>query len=283
MKLAQKLAINYLRAKLNIIAVISRRRAAKKALDIFSTPFRKAVKKPSPVFSRGEKLVFESDGCKISGHRWNVGGSKKILIVHGFESSSANFGAYVNVLTRKGMNVLAFDAPAHGKSSGKKITLPKYIKTLQDIDKRYGPFDGYLAHSFGGLALTHFLETSAHKASDRVVLIAPATETTTAIDTFFKFLDLNAQIRKEFDELVIEKTGIHPDHFSIRRAVHQIKAAILWIHDQDDKTTPLSDAQKVFDDGHPNIRFVITQGLGHRKIYKDEQVMKQVVDFLSET
>lgn len=280
MKLAQKIAINYYRAKLNIIAVVSKRQAAKKALDIFSTPFRKADKKLSPIFNRAEKLAFETDGVKVVGYRWNVGGSKKILIVHGFESSAANFGAYVNVLTRKGVNVLAFDAPAHGKSGGKRITLPKYVETLKEINKRYGPFDGFMAHSFGGLALSQFLETVPNDLHTKVVLVAPATETTTAIDSFFRFLDLNDQIRKEFDQLIFDIVRVKPEHFSIRRAAKNIKADMLWLHDEGDRTTPIEDVHKVMEDAQPNIRFVITQGLGHRKIYKDENVMKQIADFL---
>ena len=281
MKLAQKIAINYYRAKLNIIAVISKRHAAKKALELFSTPFRKAGKKLSPIFDRAEKLAFEIDGGKVIGYRWNVGGTKKILIVHGFESSAANFGAYVNVLTRKGLNVLAFDAPAHGKSDGKRITLPQYVQTLKEINKRYGPFDGYMAHSFGGLALSQFLEKIPTDTSTKIVFVAPATETTSAIDSFFMFLDLNHQIRNEFDQLIFDITGIKPEYFSIRRAIKNIKADILWLHDEGDRTTPIEDVRKVMDDENANIRFVITQGLGHRKIYKDEQVMKQISDFLA--
>lgn len=281
MKLAQKIAINYYRAKLNIIAVISKRRAAKKALDIFSTPFRKAAKKPSPIFNRAEKLAFEMEKQKVAGYRWNVGGTKKILIVHGFESRAANFGAYVNVLTRKGVNVLAFDAPAHGKSDGKRITLPKYVETLKEINKRYGPFDGYMAHSFGGLALSQFLENVPNNGQTKVVLVAPATETTSAIDSFFKFLDLNDQIRKEFDQLIFELAGVTAEHFSIRRAAKNINADILWLHDEGDRTTPIEDVRRVMEDNHPNIRFVITHGLGHRKIYKDENIMKQIADFLT--
>ena len=44
MKLAQKMAINYTRAKLNIIAIVSKRKAAEKAFELFCTPFRKSKK-----------------------------------------------------------------------------------------------------------------------------------------------------------------------------------------------------------------------------------------------
>ncbi len=114
----------------------------------------------------------------------------------------------------------------------------------------------------------------------RVALIAPATETTSAIDSFFKFLDLRPEIRKDFDQLIFDKSGHWPSHFSVRRAMQQVQAQVLWFHDEQDELTPLSDALKVRDDQHPNLSFVITQGLGHRAIYRDNKVVKQVIEFL---
>src|SRR5689334_5749560 len=116
MKLAQKLTIGYIRASLNIMAMISKKKAAKKAFDIFCTPFRKSKKKNPPSFEKAEQLSFLLDDHVVRGFRWNTGGTKQILIVHGFESSAKNFERYVAPLVKKGYEVVAFDAPAHGKS-----------------------------------------------------------------------------------------------------------------------------------------------------------------------
>jgi len=280
MKLGQKIAINYIRAKLNILALVSKEKAAAKAFDLFCTPFRRARKKKPPVFDKAEKPHFLLDNTPIKGHRWNTQQQKKVLIIHGFESTSYNFDRYVVPLIKKGYQVLAFDAPAHGISGGKRITLPLYVAMLEKIQEKYGPIHSFLAHSFGGLALAHFLEKIPHDETTRAVLIAPATETTTAIDSFFRFLHLNNDIRKEFDELIYKKGGVYADHLSIRRAANNIRASILWLHDEEDEMTPIADALKVKDDDHPNIQFVITKGLGHRRIYRENKIVKQVLEFL---
>ncbi len=279
MKLAQKIAVNYLRAKLNVVALVSRKKAAALAFELFCTPIRRARKKKPPIFNKGEKLQFKIEGLTITGHRWNAPQEKKCLIVHGFESTSYNFDRYISPLIKKGYEVLAFDAPAHGKSEGKQITLPLYVATIKEIHEKYGPIHAYLAHSFGGLALTHFLETIPTQ-NTKVVLIAPATETTTAIDSFFKFLHLNGELRKDFDELIYKKGGKHPNEYSIRRAMHHINASILWIHDEEDQMTPLSDAIRIRDDNHNHVEFMITKGLGHRRIYRENQVVKRILEFL---
>ncbi len=279
MKLAQKIAVNYLRAKLNITALVSRKKAAQKAFELFCTPFRKSRKKKPLIFDKAEKLTLIVEGLKIVGHRWNAPQEKKCLIVHGFESTSYNFDRYVHRFVRKGYEVLAFDAPAHGRSEGKQITLPLYVASLQKIYEKFGPIQSYMAHSFGGLALTHFLESLPDK-DFKIVLIAPATETTTAIDSFFTFLHLDNGIRKEFDQLIYEKGGRWPAEYSIRRAIQKIKGPVLWIHDEEDQMTPLSDALKIKEDGHPNIEFMITKGLGHRRIYRENNIVKRILDFL---
>ena len=279
MNLGQKLAVNYIRAKLNILSMVSKEKAAKKAFELFCTPFKKIKKKKPPIFEKAEKLAIDVEGLTIRGYRWNFPQEKKLLIIHGFESTVYNFDRYVVPLTKKGYEVLAFDAPAHGKSDGKQITLPLYVETIKKIYEQFGPLDAFMSHSFGGLAVTHFLESIQRNEHIKLVLIAPATETTTAIDSFFQFLQLNGSLRKEFDAFVEKKGGFPPGHYSIRRAMNYIQSNVLWVHDQDDEMTPLSDALKVHADQHTNVQFLITEGLGHRRIYRDNKVVKAILDY----
>jgi len=279
MKLGQILAVNYMRARLNLLAVLSKKRAAEKALYIFSTPFYRNNKQLPPVFDKAEKISLRIKGTTINGFRWNPGGSKRILVLHGFESSCRNFDAYIVGLAEKGYEVLAFDAPAHGVSGGKQITLPLYIEMITAIHFQVGILQGMMAHSFGGMALMHFIE-KVPNANMRVALVAPLTETNTAINSFFRFLQLNEAVRAEFEKLIEAKSGVPPSYFSIPRALQNIKASILWVQDEDDEVTPLKDVKPVMDLNYPNITFMITRGLGHKRVYRDRRVVQAVVDFL---
>ncbi|MHA4810622.1 alpha/beta hydrolase [Flavitalea flava] len=288
MKLKQKLALNYIRARINILSLVSVKKAAKKAFDVFCTPLQRSGKKCSPLFEKGEKLSFRMEGITVRGHRWvphlapneQMVPARRVLIVHGFESSSRNFDLYIQGLLQKGYEVLAFDAPAHGESGGKRLTLPFFVKTLENIYEKYGPIQSFMGHSFGGLAVSLLIESLRPHSSTKLVLIAPATETTTAVDAFFSLLHLNQEVRSAFEELVIELSG-HPfSYYSIRRVMYLIKADVLWLHDEDDRITPWLDALPVKEDNHPNLRIVMTKGLGHRKIYRDPSVIQQVVEFL---
>lgn len=280
MKLAQKLAVNYIRARLNFLAVFSKKRTAKKALQIFSTPFYKTRKKLPAVFDSGTAVTIHLRGIALRGFKWNQGGIKRVLLLHGFESSVINFDEYIKALIKKNYEVLAFDAPAHGLSGGKQITLPLYAYMIETLYYKFGGIQSFMAHSFGGLAAAHALEKLPVDEDTRLALIAPATETTSAIDRLFHFLQLGEGVRAEFDKLILEEYHVDASYFSIPRALKQVKAAVLWVHDKDDDTTPFSDVEPVIHAGYPNLSFFITHGLGHKKIYRDERVIKKVVDFL---
>ena len=280
MKLSQRLAISYIRAKFKLLSSISKKKAAEKAFELFCTPQRRN-KKPLPkIFEQAEKLHFSMDGTVICGWRWNHPANRKVLILHGFESSATNFDRYVKPLIKKGYEVLAFDAPAHGRSGGKKVNAPLYKRMIQEVNKRYGPVQSYMAHSFGGLAISLALEETSQTNDYRLVLIAPATETSTAIDSFFKFLQLDAAVRTEFEKVIIKSGGVSSEWYSIKRAMKHIRAKVLWFQDKEDEITPLADVLKVKAENYPNIEFVITNGLGHRRIYRDNNVLKAIIDFL---
>ena len=117
--------------------------------------------------------------------------------------------------------------------------------------------------------LEHYLE-STPEAVDEIQ----------AIDSFFEFLDLDASIRAPFEQHIYELHGLPASHYSVRRAIKNIHAQILWIHDEDDEMTPLSDALLVKEDNNPNVHFEITKGYGHRNIYRQNKVVKQILEFL---
>lgn len=279
-KLGQQLATGYHRTKFKILSAISNRKAAELALDLFSTPQSRYRQKLPDIFIVSEKLQFRHNGETVTGYRWNRGGHKRVLIVHGFNSSVVKFDRYIKPLIKKGYEVLAFDAPAHGYSSGKTLNAVVFKDVIITIHKEYGPVKSFMGHSFGGLAICLALEEIEHNDDYRVVLIAPATESKTAIDNFFSFFKLSDDVRKEFDEYIYKLKNKPADWYSVSRSIKNLKAKILWCHDENDTMTPWKDAKKVMDEKPYNIEFIITKGLGHQKIYRDDKVSRAIVEFL---
>ncbi len=279
MKLTQRLAIGYVQTKFKLLSIISKKKTAEKAFDVFATPFLRSVRKVP--LKNAETIQLHLNNKKVNGYRWNHPQTHKALILHGFGSAAHKFEDYAVLLAEKGYEVLAFDAPAHGDSEGTRTNAIEYCDMIKEVIAKYGPIQSFLAHSFGGISLSLALEEIPHDENTRVVFIAPATETTSAVDGAFNMLKLkNEEVRHEFDKIVFAVSGKRTEWFSMRRAMHNIKASVLWIHDEDDDVTPWADALKVKEDNHPNIKFVLTKGLGHRKIYHDDDVKSMLVNFM---
>jgi pimeloyl-ACP methyl ester carboxylesterase len=280
MDLPKRLVLKYVRTKFKLLSSISKRKAAEKAFQLFCTPQSRTKKELPPVFKKAEKIEFAFQGNIVKGYRWSHPSAKKALILHGFESSVVNFDKYVNGLIKKGYEVLAFDAPAHGGSTGKTINAVVYKDMVLHIWKLYGPIHSFVTHSFGGLALCLALEEIPHSDSTKIVLIAPAAETTTAIDHFFKLLKLDERLRKDFDAIIKEQGGEWPEWYSVSRVAPKLKGQVLFLQDKDDTMTPLSDVKTIMDRNYPNFHFVISEGLGHRNIYRNEESVKRIMEFL---
>lgn len=281
MKLKETIAVGYLRINLRLLSLVSKKCAAKKALRLFCTPLNKSKKKLSALFNTAEKLHFYLDKKLVTGYRWNFPRSKKFLVVHGFQSAAKNFEKYITLMISKNYEVLAFDAPAHGESEGTRINVLEYSRFIKEICTRYGPIETFMAHSFGGLAISLALEDIIHTDKTRLVLIAPATETSTAVDLLFNFLKLKDNLRTDFENLIISMGGVTVQWLSVSRAIKNIRARILWIHDEDDDITPLKDVQPLIQSGYSNIQFMITKGFGHRRIYHEKEVIEAVTTFLT--
>ena len=279
MKLSQRFAIGYVQTKFKLLSVFSKRKTAEKAFEVFATPYLKSIRK-API-KNAETIHFHLNNKKVNGFRWNHPQARKALILHGFGSAAHKFEDYAIMLAEKGFEVLAFDAPAHGESEGTRTNAIEYCEMIRKVMLQFGPVQSFLAHSFGGISLSLALEEIPHDEDTKVVFIAPATETTSAVDGAFNMLKLkNEIVRNEFEKIVLKVSGKKTAWFSMRRAMQNIKASVLWIHDEDDDITPWADALKVQEDNHPNIKFVLTKGLGHNKIYHDDRIKNMVIQFL---
>ena len=97
---------------------------------------------------------------------------------------------------------------------------------------------------------------------------------------FCKFFNLPDKIVIAMEDFIKLKSGKKIGHYSIKRIVKKISNPILWIHDNDDDITPLKDVEEIIIEKPSNIIFHVTKGLGHRKIYKEPEIVEKVVEFL---
>jgi pimeloyl-ACP methyl ester carboxylesterase len=285
MKLSQRLALTYYRTKIHTIGLVSPRKAAEMAFELFCTPRKpkKKLKEP-PIFHKAEKLKLKLGNYSIAGFQFQSQqpNGKKILILHGFSSYSYKFEKYVSLLKKQGFEVICFDAPAHGLSEGKIINALIYKAAILEIEANFGPFYGLMGHSLGGLAGALAFQEFNDQANRRLVMVAPAVRTQRAIEHFYSLLPVDEKIRVAIDQLFNEITHLPIEEISVNHAIKHIQSPILWIHDKDDKICIFDDVLPIMNEKPEHIRFVITEGLGHSRIYKEASISNIIDHFFRE-
>ena len=119
----EKLMLGGLRRLLNGTARVYRRGAGKMAYYFLTTPRRLADDPGTDEFLKeATQETFTHDGQDIHSFHW-PGEGPKVLLLHGWESSTARWFAMYEPLKKAGFDIYAIDAPAHGRSEGKKFNV----------------------------------------------------------------------------------------------------------------------------------------------------------------
>ncbi len=279
-KLSQRILLQYYKTKLKTLNKLSPQLAAQSAFDLFCTPGPIKKMEMPPIFHKAEKVELLHDDIVVRGYYWkHAMPAKRVLICHGFQSRAYKFEQCVCMLIKAGFEVLAFDAPAHGISDGKRINAFTYSRIILDVEKKFGPLYALICHSFGGLAACFALEEMVD-SNKKLVLIAPASETKSALKNFADLFSISKDAQTALEQLIFQIRQHDVSWYSINRAVKNISGSILWIHDTDDKQCPYIDSAPSRNGNIKNLQFMTTEHLGHNKIYRDAGVQAAVIDFL---
>ncbi len=114
-------------AYFNLLSLISRKRVAQQAFDTFCKVRKGRILPHQKEFLDG----FKNEALQIAGHRvqtyqWH-GDKETVLLVHGWESNAFRWRNLIAKLRENDFNIIAFDAPGHGYSSGRKLHVPLFF------------------------------------------------------------------------------------------------------------------------------------------------------------
>ncbi len=261
---------------------ISTALAGRMAYKLWLTPSR--FKTPASEQKALGSAIIESHRIHdkdITTFTWQTtaaGHSPTVLLVHGWSGRGTQMGSFAEPLNNAGYRVISFDAPAHGKSSGKQTSLYEISETILALQEIYGVFDSVITHSFGGPCTAHALRLGLE--TNRIVSICPPATTIGLIDKFCDALLLNKKIRQNLIERITATFGAHVwEELSMKNAMRGVDIPGLVIHDAHDDDVPWQEGQAVAHAWN-NAAFIITSGLGHRRILRDSSVIETTLKFL---
>ncbi|MBX3040662.1 MAG: alpha/beta fold hydrolase [Bdellovibrionaceae bacterium] len=253
--------------------------AAAWAESIFLTPQHH----PRP--SLEEKIWKQGRPIELSsGNALRVYGSgRRLVFVHGWESRGSAFADWVEPLTSQGFQIALWDVPAHGDSPGKRINMVAASralqKDLQEWDRtEASPLYALIGHSFGGCTCL-FSQTTGSLRPEKTVTLGSPSNVRGVITRSADQIGFSPRAKDLFLERLQKTTGLRIDEGDFRLQGSRVPSKLLVIHDKKDKEISFQEGLELHS-SVPHSGIHATEGLGHRRILRDNDVVKVVGEFL---
>jgi pimeloyl-ACP methyl ester carboxylesterase len=267
-----------LRAVFTTVGSVAPELAARWAESIFCTPPKHQPRSGDEAFlATGRAFTVVSEGQELAAWEWGQGPT--VILVHGWGSRAGRFSGMARGIARAGFRVVAFDGPAHGRSTGRLASLPEFARALRSVGDAVGPVFGLVGHSLGGAAATLALRDGL--AAERIVLLAAPADVTRFSTAFADHLRLPPVARVAMRRNLETRLRARWDDLHMPTIARSLRALALLVHDRDDQDVPYGHAVEIAD-AWPGARLVATSGLGHRAILRDPAVIHEAVAFLGE-
>ncbi|MEW2922820.1 alpha/beta hydrolase [Muricauda sp. ANG21] len=260
----------------NLYTIIAPKKAANKAFHLFCTVRKGRVQPQQVDYLEEAKHSLEYVGnLKIQTYHWK-GGKDTVLLVHGWESNTFRWRNLIKKLREANFNIFAFDAPAHGYSSGKYLHVPLYEKTLRHMIEKFNPRH-LIGHSVGGMTLMYNEFTNPNPDVEKMILIGSPSEFHEIMQHYQDLLRFNDGVMKVLDKYVQDRFGFKIHDFSTSKFAETNSKKGLLFHDRFDAITPYHASVAVHKKWKGS-QLVTTEGLGHSM--HQEDVNNQIITFL---
>jgi len=253
--------------------------ATKFAAKIYGTPLKFKIPERELMMrnsAKNEILKIESINKDVMVYRYGFS-KKKVLIVHGWAGRGTQLYQLSDKILENKMMVISFDGPAHGLSTGKTTIITDFVETIKEVNKKYGPFEAAIGHSFGAMSLLNAVARGLD--IPKLVLIGADNSIREITQQFVKKIELKPIIAIKLEQLFYKKYNVNIEDYSSRNAAKKVDIPTLVIHDSNDKFVPVSSAITIRQ-SLKNGELLITNGLGHHKIFKDNFVIQRIIDFI---
>lgn len=265
-----------------LCAFISTKLVTSYAAKLFTTPIKHKI--PKREFEMEQKstqqlLYIPAVSKSIVTYEYGKS-SRKVLLVHGWSGRGTQLFKIADELLKLGYSTISFDAPAHGKSEGKTTIMSEFIHSILEIDKQFGPFEIAIGHSLGGMSVLNAIKDGLQV--DKAIIIGSGDIVQDILDEFSSKLGLKQEISERLRDHFENKYQVKMNDFSAYKAAQKVKIPVLVIHDYDDPEVPVKAGIHIHKQLEKGTLY-LTEGLGHRKILGNQNVIKKIIGFIKTT
>lgn len=262
---------------LNSLAHVAPRKAAKIGFDLFCHPLRVPIHAKQRAFlESASQTAFVHGGIKLKTYQWG-NGPKNILLLHGWQSHTYRWKKYIESLSKDEYTIHAFDAPGHGLSEGRFLSVPLYSEVIEDFIGRIGDVETIIAHSIGSFSAIYTYYRNKNLPIRNLVSLASPGEAQEFLEYYKKSLSLSEKSARLIAERFFEIFQKTPGDFSAPRFATALNIPGLIIHDEEDEDTSSVHSKKIHA-AWKGSTLISTRGFGHN--LRSDEVIRQVVHFI---
>jgi len=208
---------------------------------------------------------------------WTWGHGPAVLLVHGWGGRGGQLASFVRPLVASGYTAITFDAPGHGRSPATESSLVAFVAAIQAVTRALGPVRGVIAHSIGAAATACALRDGLR--ADAAVFLAPPADLTLHADIMLETLGFARRARELMRERIERRLGVPWATLDVGSFAAQMRTPLLVIHDREDSEVPWQEGA-IIAQAWPGATLATTSGLGHRRLVRDREVVREAVDFV---
>ncbi len=208
-------------------------------------------------------------------------GDRVVVVSHGWGDSSNSFEPIITSLIKQGYLVAAIDHIGHGKSTGNKSHLLSFIESLELLIEQFHEdrieVDAIIGHSMGAIATlnlpSHLLD------SKKIILISSPINFFELMFEKVEQAGISRKLLSKVLESVSHRHGKTWQQLTSESNRDKLTCNITFIHDRQDRYAPFSDVRHFLQQEKNTV--IETEGLGHRRILSDTNVINNIAQVLS--
>jgi pimeloyl-ACP methyl ester carboxylesterase len=245
--------------------------AARLARRLATRPLRRAAARSVP--PGAEPVTFRFG---LAGLRWGTQGPR-VLALHGWEGRASQFRGLGERLAARGYQLIALDAPAHGRSPGAEANPVVFADAAVEAASELGPLHAVVGHSMGGAALL-LAQARGLKAGRSVAIAAPAA-LPDVLRRLSRAFGLPLSASRAFLRQMERHAGEAVETLDIERLGAALRGPVLVVHDRDDSVVPFGDGERIA--AATGAELVETRGLGHSASLREASVLDRIAMFVA--
>jgi pimeloyl-ACP methyl ester carboxylesterase len=272
-----------IRAGMGVLGAVVPPAAAEIAYRAWREPGRREAvqERDADVHARARTSELAIAGTRVVAYAWGDG-PETVLLVHGWGSRASRLAPLVRALESPHRTVVAFDAPGHGDSDGRRPTILDVTGTIARLGDRHGRFAAVIGHSFG--VLSTFVAVREGVATDRIVGVSGMHDADQLLDGITTAFALSPRVvrgvRRRIEQRAFPEQADPWHRFVAELDPAETRTPVLLVHDDLDAVVDVAQTTRIAEAHNGPSRILVTRGLGHTRILRDPDVLGAVRAFV---